>query len=175
MEADNVRIIVKGHTFIHNNRTTTFFETTPDVPVSSVTVELPSKQYSALAPNGDLCTNPLIMPTVITGQNGLQFKQETKLRVKECGVRIVGHKVVGNTAYLTVKTFAPGRISATGSGLNGAYRSLGRAQSAVSLKVSLNRRGLSRRRPIKVKLRVGFVPKTKGLGNSAAFVTVTFR
>jgi hypothetical protein len=175
MEANNVRAIVKGHTFIHKNRTTTFFEATPDVPVSSITVELPSKEFSAVAPNGDLCTNPLIMPTVITGQNGLQVKQETKLTVKECGVRIVGHKVVGNTAYLTVKTFAPGRVSGTGSGVNGAYRSFAKAQNAIALKVSLNRGGRSRRRPFKVKLRVGFVPKTKGLGSSAAFVTVTFR
>ena len=57
------------------------------------------------------------MPTTITGQNGKKFKQNTIIKVTGCGVRIVGHKVVGNTAYLTVKTFAAGRISGSGANL----------------------------------------------------------
>ena len=36
------------------------------------------------------------------------------IRVNNCGVRIVGHKMVGNTAYMTVQTFAAGRISGSG-------------------------------------------------------------
>ena len=61
--------------------------------------------------------NPLIMPTTITGQNGMVVKQNTQIKVNGCGVRIVGHKVVGNTAYMTVQTFAAGRISGKGRGL----------------------------------------------------------
>ncbi len=170
LEANGVRIIVKGHTFIKNNRTTTFFETTPDAPVTSITVNLPAQEYSALAPNGDLCTSPLYMPTLITGQNGLLVKQETKVNVTNCGVRIVGHKVVGSTAYLTVKTFASGRVSGSGSGVNSVYRSFRSPQNAASLKLSLR----GRRHGQRVKLRVGFVPKTRGLPSSTAFVTVKF-
>jgi len=86
----------------------------------------------------------------------------------------VGHKVIGNTAYLTVKTFAAGRISGSGSGLSTARRTLGGASDATTLKVSLSRAGRSRHRPFKVKIRVGFVPKKKG-AHSNAYVTVTFR
>ncbi len=168
LEGDGVRVILNGHTFIKNGRTTTLFEATPDVPVSSITVNLPAQRYSALAPNGNLCTQPLIMPTLITAQNGKTVKQSTKLTVKNCGVQIVGHKVVGRTAYLTVRTFSSGRVSATGSGVNGARRSFNSAQNAASLKVTSRRRG-------RVKIRVGFVPKGKGLSSSTAFVTVTFR
>ena len=111
LEANGVRVIVVGNTDIKKGITTTNFATTPDVPVSSVTVNLPTGPHSALAANGDLCARPLVMPTTITGQNGKQVKQNTKIAVTGCGVRIVGHKVVGNTAFLTVKTFAAGRIS----------------------------------------------------------------
>ena len=68
------------------------------------------------------------MPTTITGQNGIVVKQNTKIAVKGCGVRIVGHKVVGNTAYLTVQTFAAGRISGKGAGLATVFRKLSKAQ-----------------------------------------------
>lgn len=174
MEADGVRVIVVGHTKITNGITTTNFATTPDVPVSSITVNLPAASNSALAANGNLCVTPLVMPTVITGQNGLQIKQNTKLAVTGCGVQIVGHKVIGNTAYLTVKTFAAGRISGTGSGLSSVYRTLGAASNSTTLKVPLSRAGLSRRRPFSVKLRVGFVGKSRSVGNSSATVTVRF-
>lgn len=168
LEGDGVRVILNGHTFIKNGRTTTAFEATPDVPVSSITVSLPAQRYSAVAPNGSLCTQPLIMPTLITGQNGKTVKQETKLAVRNCGVQIVGHKVIGRTAYLTVKTFAAGRISGSGSGLRSVTRSFRSAQNAVSLKLTRSRRG-------RVRLRVGFVPSARGLSSSVAYVTVTFR
>ena len=117
LEANGVRTILVGNTDIKKSITTTNFATTPDVPVSSITVNLPIGSHSALAANTNLCANPLIMPTTITGQNGVVVKQNTKITVGECGVRIVGHKVVGNTAYLTVQTFGAGRISGKGGGI----------------------------------------------------------
>lgn len=171
--ANGVRVILVGNTNIKNGITTTTFATTPDVPVSSITVNLPLASNSALAANGSLCAPTLTMPTTITAQNGKTFKQNTVIAPTGCGVQIVGHKVIGNTAYLTVKTFAAGRISGTGSGLSSTYRTLGAASKAATLKVPLSSRGRARRRPFKVKLRVGFVPK-KG-AHSAATVTVTFR
>ncbi len=109
MEANGVRTILVGNTEIKKGITTTTFASTPDVPVSSITVNLPLGAHSALAANGNLCANSLVMPTTITGQNGTVVKQNTKIAVANCGVRIVGHKVVGNTAYITVQTFAAGR------------------------------------------------------------------
>jgi hypothetical protein len=174
LEANGVRIIVVGKTDIKKGITTSNFATAPDVPVSSITVNLPLGPHSALAAFGDLCTAPLVMPTTITGQNGAKVKQNTKIALAGCGVRIVGHKVIGNTAYLTVRTFAAGRISASGANVSRVSRTLGGATKAVTLKVPLSRGGRSRHRPLKARLRVGFVPKKKG-AHSIASVTVTFR
>jgi hypothetical protein len=173
LEGDGVRVIVEGKTNIKKGITTTNFATTPDVPVSSITVNLPLGPHSALAANGNICAPTLTMPTIITGQNGKQIKQNTLISPTGCGVQIVGHRVVGNTVYLTIKTFAAGRISGGGSGLTSKFRSLNAASKATTLKIPLSSRGRSRRKPFKVKVRVGFVPK-KGAHTSAT-VTVSFR
>jgi hypothetical protein len=173
LEGDGVRVIVEGKTDIKKGITTTNFETVPDVPVSSITVNLPLGPHSALATERlttNLCTAKLVMPTVITGQNGKQVKQNTTIAPTGCGVQIVGHRMVGNTLYLTVRTYAAGRISGGGNGLKTTYRTLSAASKATTLKVPLSSSGRARRRPFKVKVRVGFVPK-KG-AHSSATVTV---
>jgi hypothetical protein len=175
MEANGVRAILVGNTDIKNGITTTTFASTPDVPVSSITVNLPLGAHSALAANGNLCANPLVMPTTMTGQNGVVVKQNTTIKVNTCGVRVVGHKVVGNTAYITVQTFAPGRVSGKGASVATRFRKLAKAQKKVTIKVPLTRAGSRRHGPFKVKLRLGFVPKAKGGKASVSFVTVTFR
>jgi hypothetical protein len=175
LEADGVRVILVGNTNIKNSITSTNFATLPDVPVSSITVNLPIGAHSAVTANGNVCANQLSMPTEITGQNGFKVKQNTKMRVTGCGVRIVGSKVIGNTAYITVQTFEAGRISGSGPNLRTTYRYLGRAVKTATLKVALSNRGRSRGRPLGVRLRVGFVPKKHGAAKSAATRTVTFR
>jgi hypothetical protein len=178
LEADNIRVIVEGKTHIKNKITTTDFETSPDVPISSVTVSLPTGAFSALALERlttNVCTQKLVMPTTITGQNGKVVKQNTVIAPSGCGVQIVGHKVVGNTAYLTVETYSAGRITGSGSGLSTSRRSLGSAAKATTLKVPLSRGGRGRRRPFSAKIRVGFTPKQKGGKSSSATVTVRFR
>jgi hypothetical protein len=175
MEANGVRSILVGNTDIKKGITTTTFASPPDVPVSSITVNLPLGAHSALAANGNLCAHPLVMPTTITAQSGAApVVQNTKIRVAECGVRIVGHKVVGNTAYITVQTFAAGRISGKGASLATRFRKLSSAHKKVTIKVPLSRHGSSKHKPFRVKLRVGFVPKAKGGKSSVAFVTVRF-
>ncbi len=175
LEANGVRVILTGNTDIKKGITTTSFLTGPDVPISSITTTLPIGPHSALAANGNLCASSLVMPTTITGQNGKQVKQNTKIAVSGCGVRIVGHKVIGNTAYLTVQTFSAGRISGGGANLATVYRSLGSAANTATLKVPLSPAGRSRHRPLNTRVRVGFVPKQRGAQSSTAFVTVTFR
>jgi hypothetical protein len=115
------------------------------------------------------------MPTTIVGQNGKTVTQNTKVKVKGCGVRIVGRKVVGRTAYLTLQTFAAGRISAKGRSVKTVFRSLRGAKRAVTLKVRLSRAGLRRHRPFKTQVRVGFRPARRGEASSAASTTVRFR
>jgi hypothetical protein len=175
LEADGVRVILVGNTNIKNGITTTKFAATPDVPVSSITVNLPIGSHSAVTAFGNVCAQPLIMPTTMVAQNGLTVKQNTRISIPGCGVRIVGHKVIGNIAYLTVATPAAGRISGGGSSVATVYRHLGSAVKATTLKVPLSRGGQRRGRPFHVKLRVGYVPTQRSRGSSAATVTVTFR
>ncbi len=170
-----VRVILVGHTKITKGITTTNFFETPDVPVTSITVNLPVGSHSAVTNFGELCAQPLVMPTTISGWSGTTFKQNTIIKVSGCPVRISGQKVVGNTAYITVQTFAGGRISGSGSNLKTVYRQLKGASKSVSLKVPLSGSGQGRPRPFKVKVRVGFVPSKKSIGTSTAFKTVVFR
>jgi hypothetical protein len=176
LEANGVRIIVVGNTDIKKGITTTNFATTPDTPVSSVTVNLPLGAHSALATEQlttNLCTAKLVMPTTITAQNGKQLKQNTIIKPVGCGVQIVGHKVVGNMVVLKIKTFAAGRISGSGSGLKTVARNLKNANKAATLKVPLSNGGRNRGRPFSTSVRVGFVPKKPG-AHSIAKVTVKF-
>jgi hypothetical protein len=175
LEGNGVRVILVGNTNIKNGITTTNFAATPDVPVTSITLNLPIGGHSALTANGNVCANKLLMPTTIVGQNGTSFKQNTTIKITNCPARIVGQKVVGSTAYITVQTFSAGRISGKGANVGTVFRGLSRAERTATLKVSLTRAGRNRRRPLRVKLRVGFVPKKKGTPSSAAFTTVTFR
>ncbi|HUB36142.1 MAG TPA: hypothetical protein VL972_04905, partial [Solirubrobacteraceae bacterium] len=155
LEGEGVRVILVGNTKITKGITTTNFANTPDDPVSSITVNLPIGPHSALAANGDLCKSKLVMPTTIVAQNGVKVKQNTTVKVTNCPVQVVGKQTVGNVAYLTVRTFSPGRISGKGSGLANTFRKLKQAQKAASLKVPLTGAGRSRGRPFKVKVRVG--------------------
>jgi hypothetical protein len=173
LEGSGVRTIVVGNTDIKRSVTTTNFAATPDVPVSSFTVNLPTGPHSALTAIGNVCATSLVMPTTITAQNGKQVKQKTKIEATGCPVRIVGHKVIGNTAYLTIQTYAAGRISGSGRHLQTVFRSLNKAVHATTLKVPLAR---GTRRPLQTRIRVGFRPKKRGTApTSSAFVTVRFR
>lgn len=174
LEAEGVRVILVGNTNIKNGITTTTFAEDPDAPVTSITVNLPTGSHSALTANGNLCTSNLKMPTTVVSQNGITFKQNTTIKVKNCPVTVVGHKTAGNTAYLTVRTFEPGRVSGKGSDLATTFRKFSKAQKAASLKVSLSNAGRNRRRPFYAKIRVGFVPKAKGKSTSVTYVTVRF-
>jgi hypothetical protein len=173
LEGSGVRIILVGNTDIKNGITTTTFASTPDVPVTSFTLKLPAGPHSALTANGNLCASPLVMPTTITGQNGKVVKQNTNIAVSGCGVQIVGHKVIGNTAYLTIRTFTAGRISGGGSFLSTVYKRVSRATNATTLKVPLTSSG-RRHRPLTTTVRVGFVPSNHS-AHSKASVRLRFR
>ena len=74
-----------GETFISKaGITSTTFRTVPDVPVGSFELKLPLGRYSALAANGNLCKQKLLMPTWITAQNGAVINQSTKIAVSGC-------------------------------------------------------------------------------------------
>jgi hypothetical protein len=176
LEGDNVHVILEGTTNIKGGITTSTFSSIPDVPVSSVSLTLPTGPHSALAAYGAFCGKTLTMPTTITAQNGLTVRQSTRIVVTGCGVRIVRHRVKGHRLLLTVQAYSAGRISVKGKGLRTTYHRVGGA-TTTTIVVPLSRGGtrMVGRRRLKVRVRVGFLPKVRIEGASASFATVTFK
>lgn len=87
LEGDGVRVDLVGDTFISKGITTTTFKTVPDVPVDSFELYLPQGKNHALAAPASLCKNArkLMMPTKFVAQNGMVFRQNTKIKVTGCG------------------------------------------------------------------------------------------
>jgi hypothetical protein len=174
LEGEGVKVVLVGNTDIKKGITTTTFAATPDAPVSSITVNLPTGPHSALAAFGDLCAKPLKIPTTLTGQNGVQVKQTATINVKECGVKVVGKKVVGNTAKLTIKTFGAGRVSGSGSGLVSKSHTYNSAQNKATLELPLTSSAAGRGRPFKVSVHVKFASKSRTAVSSSTTTTVVF-
>jgi hypothetical protein len=179
LEGDNgVKVILTGNTKITKGVTSSTFATIPDVPVTSFVLNLPVGPHSALTAVGGLCSKALIAPTTIAAQSGAQIAQKTRISVTNCPVLILSHRVVGHKLVLKVKTFAAGRVSVKGKNLKAPlYKRLAKA-TTTTLKVPLSRKGLAalaRHRKLKIKVRVGFVPKAKAESVSAASVGVTFK
>jgi hypothetical protein len=85
LQGYGVKIVLVGSTFISKaGVTSTTFKAIPDNPVSSFELTLPEGKYSALAANGNLCTQKLVMPTEFVGQNGTKTNQNTKLSTTGC-------------------------------------------------------------------------------------------
>jgi hypothetical protein len=85
LQGYGVRVDLIAATFISKaGITSSTFKTVPDAPVSSFELYLPEGKFSALAANGNLCKQKLLMPTLFTAQDGAQFKQNTKIAVTGC-------------------------------------------------------------------------------------------
>jgi hypothetical protein len=172
-----VQVVLDGQTHISSKGiTSSKFSTVPDVPITSFELSLPTGPYSALTANGSVCAKPLLMPTTITAQSGAVIKQSTRITVTGCPVLITRHRVKGKTVIVTVKVPAAGRISVSGKDMKTIKRSVSKA-TTITLRMHLSDKGLaalSKKIKLKIKLRVGFVPKA-GSSRSNASVTVTFK
>ncbi len=86
LQGEGVTIIVGGPINVSKTGTTsTDFAAVPDAPVSSFELDVPEGPHSALvAPSGNLCGQQLVMPTTITGQNGVVVKQNTTISITGC-------------------------------------------------------------------------------------------
>ncbi|HWX96525.1 MAG TPA: hypothetical protein VNZ01_06700 [Solirubrobacteraceae bacterium] len=176
LEGSGVRVILVGNTDIKKGITSSTFAAIPDVPVTSFSLTLPMGPHSVLGANGSLCAHPLVMPTTITAQSGAQVKQNTKIAVAGCPVKILKRRIVHRALVLTVQTFGAGRIIVTGRSLRTASRSV-RGPTTATIRVRLSSQGaraLNNRRRLKVGVRVRFNPGQKGESGSTASTTVTF-
>jgi hypothetical protein len=179
LEGNGVRVILVGNTDIKGGITTSTFASVPDVPVSSFSLTLPMQKNSLLSPYGNLCLKPLMMPTTITAQSGKVFKQETRIAVSGCGVRILSHHVAKKKLVIKVRTLGGGLITVTGKGLRKTTRRV-KKSSTVTFKIPLTKSGKKalRKHPhraLSVSVRVGFKSSSKGVAASAALATAKFK
>jgi hypothetical protein len=90
LQGEGVTVVVDGATNIKKGITYSRFETAPDAPFSSFETRFPEGPYSVLATNipanakGSLCGQALTMPTALTGHNGAQLTQTTRIGVSGC-------------------------------------------------------------------------------------------
>jgi hypothetical protein len=90
LQGEGITLILDGGVSIKKGVTTSSFNTVPDAPVSSFEAILPEGPHSALTTDipakekYSLCKTKLVMPTVITGQNGVAIKQSTNVAVQGC-------------------------------------------------------------------------------------------
>jgi hypothetical protein len=90
LQGEGVTLDLVGSVNIKKGVTSSAFNSIPDAPIGSFELSLPEGPHSALATNiaakakGNLCGTSLVMPTTITGQNGAQIKQATKIAVSGC-------------------------------------------------------------------------------------------
>lgn len=169
-----VTIVLVGHTHIAKSSiTTSTFESLPDVPISSVVVDLPVGPTSALSANGGLCHVNLLAPTTIIAQSGAKITQNTKIAVTGCPVEVLSHRRRGKRLILTIWAPEAGRLSVTGHGIKGISA---RAKKAGDLKLSVPLRAAGlvalRGHGKKLKLRVGFKSST---GHNASAASLALR
>ncbi|HEY1687517.1 MAG TPA: hypothetical protein VGF95_01500 [Solirubrobacteraceae bacterium] len=84
LQGYGVTVDLAGETHISKGITSTTLNAVPDVPFTSFTLTLPEGSHSALAGNGNLCKEQLVMPVTLTGQNGALVEQSTKVKVTGC-------------------------------------------------------------------------------------------
>ena len=178
LEGDNgVKVVLVGNTDITKGITTSTFASVPDVPVSSFMLKLPTARNSLLGSFGSLCAKPLYMPTTITAQSGAQIKQQTRLSIGSCKIKLLSHRVRGHFLLVRVKAFTAGRISVSSPGLHTTYRRI-KGPAVVTVKVPLSKRGrstLASGRQLHTRFRVGFNPKHKDEYHSAVYARNTFK
>jgi hypothetical protein len=174
LSGDGVQVVLVGHTYISpKGIITSTFENLPDVPISSVTVNLPTGPNSALAGNnGRLCDAGLLAPTTVVAQSGAKITQSTKVAVTGCAILVISHRLRGRRLILTVWAPEAGRVSV---GARGSRRVSVRVKKAGKIKLSLPLSAhtmAALRRGHRLAVRTGFLPRS---GRNTSALTLTLR
>jgi hypothetical protein len=90
LQGEGVTLVLDGNTPIRNGITSSTFKTVPDAPIASFELKLPQGKYSVFGTDlpesakYSLCGQTLNMPTAITGQNGVEIHETTKIAISDC-------------------------------------------------------------------------------------------
>ncbi|HEY1689927.1 MAG TPA: hypothetical protein VGF95_13825 [Solirubrobacteraceae bacterium] len=156
LQGEGITIDLAGETFISaKGVTSTTLASVPDAPVSTFELTLPTGRFSALAANGNLCDQRLVMPTEFTGQNGAQVAQKTPIGVHGCSKALaIGTRSIKGRK-LTVNVYAPaaGKVRVTGKGLSSQTKA---AKGHETLKLTLRQERPGR---LKTRLHASFTPQ----------------
>jgi hypothetical protein len=170
LQGDNVTVDLVGTTFISKaGITSTTFKAVPDVPFNTFSLTLPQGPYSALAADGNLCDQKLIMPTEFTGQNGAEIKQSTHIDVTGCpdNISVSSHSVNKKTLKLSVYAPTAGKVTASGKGVSSGSKSYA-GQEAQTFTLTQTKAG-----KLKTKIKLSFTP-SKGKKQTKS-LTVAFK
>lgn len=178
LQGEGVTLTLDGLTDIKKGVTSSTFNTVPDAPVSTFDLTLPKGRHSALGANlppkakRSMCSQRLLMPTQITGQNGAVIKQTTKISVEGCPniLSLLSHSVHSRSLTLSVSVPSAGSLTASGKGLSLSSKS-SEGRETLVLRLHTKRGG-----KLTTKVRLTFIPSTgkdrKKLGKS---LRVSFR
>ena len=166
LQGYGVTIDLVGTTFISKSGiTSTTFKTVPDSPFSTFELTLPEGKYSALAANGNLCTQKLTMPTEFVGQNGAELHQTTAISTTGCSsaLSVVSSKVKKKTLTLSVYAPAAGKVTASGKGVSAGVKTYSNHE-ALTFTLKQKKAG-----KLKTKVKLTFTPsKGKRQGKTVA-------
>ncbi len=84
LQGEEITLDLDGQTDIKKGITSSTFRSVPDAPITAFDLVLTEGPHSALTAAGNLCDTTLVMPTVLTGQNGAVIKQATKIMTTGC-------------------------------------------------------------------------------------------
>ncbi|HEX3512157.1 MAG TPA: hypothetical protein VHT27_13780 [Solirubrobacteraceae bacterium] len=89
LQGENVKLVLDGQTNVHNGVTTSTFNAVPDAPVTSFEAVFPAGPHSILtgysAKGTSLCSEHLVIPTTMIGQNGKLVERMTPVAFTGCG------------------------------------------------------------------------------------------
>ena len=116
LQGEGITLVLDGRTDIKKGITYSRFEAVPDAPITSFEALLPTGPHSALTAvvrktPYNLCSSHLLMPTVITGQNGAVVSQTTKIGVSGCATRLTRAQLLAK-ALQTCRKKPKGKRSA---------------------------------------------------------------
>jgi hypothetical protein len=161
LQGYGVTVELIGDTLIKNGVTSSTFASTPDVPFETFELKLPQGKYSALAANGNLCQQKLVMPTAFVAQNGATLNQETHIEVEGCSstLSLVSKSLKKKTLTLKIYVPAGGKVTASGKGLSRGSKTAGGREN-VTITLHANKKG-----KFDTKVKLSFKP-SKGKGQS---------